>query len=235
LLNFKIIPVLWKSKYDYVIIEGYHSISLLLAILTAKLSKKKVALRTEAYLDKSKPVLVRYFKEIYLRLVLPLFDLIFYSSDSAKKYYIHYGVKHNILVFVPAAVDNDFFRKQINILGNSQDTIRNKLAISKTTVIILGVGRITNRKNWKELIDAFNVLRSKCNVALIIVGDGPDKKRLIEYVKLNKIGKVYFVGFKNQTEISPYYHTSDIFALTSKYDPSPKVLNEALNFGLPLV
>ncbi len=46
---------------------------------------------------------------------------------------------------------------------------------------------------------------------------------------------ILFVGFKNTSEISTYYVISDIFVLPSMYDPTPKALNEALLFGLPVV
>jgi glycosyltransferase involved in cell wall biosynthesis len=32
-----------------------------------------------------------------------------------------------------------------------------------------------------------------------------------------------------------FHFVSDIFVLPSEYDPSPKVLNEALNFGHPII
>ena len=46
---------------------------------------------------------------------------------------------------------------------------------------------------------------------------------------------VIFTGFINHSSISPYYEMADLFALISEYDNSPKSVNEAMNFSLPVL
>jgi len=47
---------------------------------------------------------------------------------------------------------------------------------------------------------------------------------------------VHFAGFLNQTEIGAAYACADIFVLPSLYDETwGLVVNEAMNFGLPVV
>jgi glycosyltransferase involved in cell wall biosynthesis len=46
---------------------------------------------------------------------------------------------------------------------------------------------------------------------------------------------IHFVGFKNQTEISKYYAMSDIFLLSSDSETWGLVINEAMNFRLPVI
>ena len=55
-----------------------------------------------------------------------------------------------------------------------------------------------------------------------------------EYSKRHHI-KAIFTGFVNQTEISKYYSISDLNVVISDYDPSPKAMNEAMNFKLPII
>ena len=47
--------------------------------------------------------------------------------------------------------------------------------------------------------------------------------------------RVYFSGFVNQSQISHYYSMADAVVVISSYDPSPKVMNEAMNFSLPVI
>ena len=44
-----------------------------------------------------------------------------------------------------------------------------------------------------------------------------------------------FTGLLGQKELAKHYMIADIYALLSDYDASPKTLNEALNFGVPLI
>ena len=44
-----------------------------------------------------------------------------------------------------------------------------------------------------------------------------------------------FAGFKNQSELPPYYTCLDMFVLPSRFDPWGLVLNEAMLFGVPVV
>ena len=47
--------------------------------------------------------------------------------------------------------------------------------------------------------------------------------------------KAVFTGFQNQTQLPKYYTISDIDVVISDYDPSPKAMNEAMNFRLPII
>ena len=64
----------------------------------------------------------------------------------------------------------------------------------------------------------------------------PPRSTLFPYTTLfRSLDNVYFLGFKNQSELSPLYYIADVFVLPSEFDPSPKVINEAMNFSLPII
>ncbi len=236
ILCLKVIPKIARSDFDAVIVEGYHSVSLFMASISAMLSGKIVFLRTEADLGMKRPVLLRMIKYAYLRLLFSLFDRILYSSSCSEDYYAHYGIRSDYLTFVPSAVDNEFFKKQRTTSNQKASRIRQELGISDDMIVVLGVGRMVKRKKWDHLIKAFETARRQNNkLALILVGDGPEYNFLQNRVMENNIDNVFLVGFMNQSQIVDYYETADILAQTSEYDPSPKVLNEAINFGLPLL
>ena len=72
---------------------------------------------------------------------------------------------------------------------------------------------------------------------LLIVGSGPMRGRdaTASYVR-HALPDVVFAGFLNQSEISRAYAAADIFALASGWHETwGLVVNEAMNFGLPVV
>ncbi len=70
---------------------------------------------------------------------------------------------------------------------------------------------------------------------LLIVGDGPLRVSLEEYCRTRQLQDVRFLGFRNQSELPTFYRAADLALLVSSVDQSPKMLNEAMNFGLPAV
>ena len=57
-----------------------------------------------------------------------------------------------------------------------------------------------------------------------------------DFVSVQRIPDVIFAGFLNQSQISQAYAAADVFALASGWDETwGVVVNEAMNFGLPVV
>jgi glycosyltransferase involved in cell wall biosynthesis len=74
------------------------------------------------------------------------------------------------------------------------------------------------------------------NRALVYLGDGILRKSLEDYAKEKGLKDVYFLGFKNQTELSKYYALADIFVLPSGIGETwGLVVNEAMCFSLPII
>lgn len=231
--------LLWlkKKRFDGVFLQGYTAISYWLGLVAAKVAGLDVIFRGEATLKKNNSSsLAEYIKSLALGSILKHSDAVLYSCTGNRKYFKHYGCSDEKLYPFPSVVDNDYFRAQIDKLCCNTENLRRQLGVSQDTFVVLTVGRIDKRKQHRDLISAVNVLQRRgYNVSLVIVGNGPEKARLEKMVLEKSIRNIHFVGFKNQSEIAAYYYTSDVFVLCSAYDPSPKVINEALNFSLPLV
>ena len=68
----------------------------------------------------------------------------------------------------------------------------------------------------------------------VFIGAGKDEQKLRKLAQRYQVD-ARFVGFVEQLQISKFYSIAHVFILPSEYDPSPKVLNEAMNFGLPII
>lgn len=104
-------------------------------------------------------------------------------------------------------------------------------------VVISSVGRLGAEKNWAVLIKAVaKVLDTHPKVRLVIIGEGPERRRLQKLTKslgiaerVNMIGKVDF------DEVPSYLKASDLFAFASTTETQGLVTLEAMAAGLPVV
>lgn len=234
-INFGIFKELRKEKYDAVLIHGYESLTAWLTIAAAKLTGTKIIWRGEAVLRGMEGG--NSIKQVLKRFVLRKFfnscDAIMFSCTGNKDYLKFYGVGDNKLFSIPCAVNNEFFQKERDKYINEVDNIKSELDIDKDHLVILFSARFTSRKRPLDLLNALTKL-DNTKITVLFVGDGPERKKMEKFVLKNNINAV-FTGFLSQIEISKYYSVSDVDIVISDYDPSPKAMNEAMNFRLPII
>jgi len=100
---------------------------------------------------------------------------------------------------------------------------------------VLMVSRLAKEKRIDVAISAFKkVTESFPGAALVIVGEGPEKKHLQVCAEYNQVSaSVIFAGW--ETDLTPYYKTADVFLLTSEYEGYGMSLIEAAASGCPIV
>jgi len=236
--SFGIIKEIFNNSYDAIIVFGWSSFVSWLVFLTKPLHKTPIILRGESDLNKKIGFIKGFIKLIVLKILFKFTNAFLYSYSLNKEFYKFYGVPEKKLFFNPCAVDNERFIAASKELKSKNYELRKRLGIKKSDIVILFSGKLMERKRPMDLLKAFELLNSKfhiLNSSLIFVGDGVLRQELENYTKENNLKDVHFVGFKNQTEIPEYYAMADIFVLPSEFDPSPKALNEAMNFGIPSI
>ncbi|MBU2928370.1 glycosyltransferase family 4 protein [Winogradskyella psychrotolerans] len=124
--------------------------------------------------------------------------------------------------------------KEIVVLPNPISTELSQLRRAYSTNrenIILSVGTFNDDKRQEKIIYAFHNLKLS-DWKLVLIGDGPNKSKLITLIKeLNLAHKVQIVSkVKN---VHDYYNIAKIFAFASKAEGFPNVLLEAMHYGLP--
>lgn len=117
---------------------------------------------------------------------------------------------------------------------DKRDRIRKELGI-ENKFVIGHVGRFMYQKNHEFLIDVFSeVAKSEPNAALLLIGDGPLKSRIMQKVKnLHLEDKVYFLGLRS--DVQDLYNAMDLFVLPSYYEGLPVVGVECQANGLPVL
>lgn len=131
---------------------------------------------------------------------------------------------------------NFFYRysnpKEIHVLPNGVNIDIDVDLVKKKEFALIYVGRLSGEKRIHIAINAF--IDSKIEGIMAIVGDGPLKNELIDFVKNKKVeDKVIFLGWTNKPE--NFIIKSHMLILTSKIEGYGLVVSEAICLGVPVV
>jgi len=167
------------------------------------------------------------FRKTAAFLVTGAFNQAFYKS---------YGVHLSRCFPVPLAVDNEFFSRASDQARTDKLGIRAQYGIPPETMLLLFVGKLIPRKRPQDLLAVLGLVQPTApELAVAFAGTGPMLPELQAAVVRRGLRNVFFLGFKNQSELAPIYAMADIFVLPSERDPKPLVANEAMACGLPVV
>lgn len=134
-----------------------------------------------------------------------------------------------------------FIRNGVNILDSEIKPIdveetKERFGIPKDTTVLLVCSRLEGWKKVDRSILAFHELKNKEQYNLIILGEGPERKKLENLVKeLNLSHYIKFMGAVKNEEVKIYMQLADIFL--SFYDLSNvgNPLLEALCLKKPII
>lgn len=122
---------------------------------------------------------------------------------------------------------------QVQRLGVDVSTARILSEPTGRLPLLLAVGRLHSVKNHTFLLQACSRLR-RCGMRFrcIIVGDGPDRKKLATLIRqLGIEDLVTLAGHVPHSKIGAYYELADLVVLTSHSEGIPLVLMEAMARG----
>ena len=213
---FKLLELINKKKPDYIIAHLLTSIPIFLTLFIK--NKTKIVLRISGLpkLNFIRHTFWKLFSRKIYRVTCPSIGTFEYLQK------VNIFDKNKIFVLRDPAIQLDEFLKKKN------EKIRD-LKIEKKNLIV-GIGRLTRQKNFLLLIKAFKQILIKYpNYHLILLGDGEQKKLLIEEThKLEIQNKISFLGY--QENVYKYLLNSDCFILTSLWeDPGFVILEAALS------
>lgn len=191
--------------------------------------------RGEADLKPDRSWPVRAAKRIVLPPFYAAFDAVLYSYEANRRYCRHYGVPEEKLFFCPSAVDGDWLREQAEGADRSA-FLREQFSLDPGRSIVLFVGKLMEVKRPLDLVRAFAQAGLEGESALVFVGAGEREEDMRREARSLGIGRALHVtGFVPQEKVAQWYRAADLVALPSSSDRSPKVLHEAMEFGLPVV
>ncbi|NFI94750.1 glycosyltransferase family 4 protein [Clostridium botulinum] len=213
----KLTQYLNDNKYDVIIgAEGYYS--LLLGLISKKIDAKTIGWQHSSY--------NAYLNNRYRY---------YWNQDKLFKNYLHNLDKCIVLT----KEDSKLYKEKLNI---NCDVIYNPLSFQSkikskcNDKSIIFVGRLVKQtKGLDLLIKAFSLVnKEKKDWQLKIVGDGPDRKKLIKYIyKYHLENNIILLG--KSDNVKKHYLQSSIFVSSSRWEGFGLAITEAMECGLPVI
>jgi len=121
---------------------------------------------------------------------------------------------------VPNFVELDYFQKMAGF--QERDAL-------------IHISNFRRVKRAIEVVKAFEIIKKQTdkNLRLILVGEGPEKPGIINYLQERKIPDVVVHGILDKNEIAKLLNQSLAFVLPSYFENSPLALLEAQACGTP--
>ena len=120
---------------------------------------------------------------------------------------------------------------------SSLQALRASLSVPDDAFVLFALGRLIPKKGFSDLLVAFAALPTSVHgrpLYLMIAGDGPMRSTLVKGAEDYGIAdRARWVGW--QTQVTPYFHMSDLLVCPSHDEPLGNVILEAWAHGLPVL
>jgi len=215
--------LLRHGKFDIITVQDQYYLALVGRILARKF---KIGLELQIHGFEKYSGL----RKIIADFAIPRANAIRCVSQRLKRQLVRdFGVREEKITVVP------IFAKTQFPISNFQFPNRSQSKNLEDKFIFLTVGRLAAVKNINLQIRAMaEAVKKYPNVELIIVGDGPERKKLELKIKNLKLQNyIKLLGWQNDPD--EFYLKADAFLLTSNSEGWGMVAIEAANYGLPII
>lgn len=216
-----------KCGYDVIIITGYASPSIVLAIMYCRGKKIPYYIESDGgFCKKDTPL--KYLLKRYLFRGAKGF---FVSCNEYRNYLLSFKIDpQKIFIYPFTSVRKKNILEHPLSLREKRD-LRKQLGLSDG-VILIAVGQFIYRKGFDILLKALPLI--KYPIQAFIVGGNITEEYADLCEKMN-LKNVRFVPFLEKEQLFRLYKAADIFVLPTREDIWGLVINEAMACGLPVV
>ncbi len=236
LINFGIWQHIKQGKYDAVVLQSWTNVTWWVAFFACLRFKTPIFFMTDANVlsEASRSFAKKVIKKFILNFLFKRTAGFLTTGVANEEFYKHYGADTAKMVrFYFSWGYKEFFEKAQQIIPK-RSVLRKSLGIQEDDFLVLYVGRLSEEKDPKIILTAFNLLPNK-NKKLFFVGDGPLRKDIERQIKVTNAQGVSIIGFKNRDSIGDFYAVADVLVLPSSSETWGIVVNEAMCFGLPII
>lgn len=163
------------------------------------------------------------------------YDLFLGVGSLTLQYLAAYGVPPERTGLFPYAVDVEAFRQGSALPPEERLAVRERLGVPPDARLVLALAKFNEREAPWDLLRAFDRLRHREDVWLVLAGDGSERADLEETVRANGLDRVRFPGYVPYPELPALYAASDLFVHPAREERWGVSVQEALACGLPVV
>jgi len=220
-LSLKVLSYL-SRKYDVILLGGYSSPTMMLAIARMRLRRVKFGIVCDGILPREDSKQKKALKTWLVS------SASFWLSSGrvTTAQLLKYGaVEERIYEYPFSSVREAEIADPKDITPEHKRTCKDLIGC-KEEKLILYVGQLIHRKGVDVLLEAFKKLDAP-NTRLVIVGGDTGRQCGDD--------RISFVEFQKKEELPVYYRAADVFVLPTREDIWGLVVNEALANGVPVV
>jgi glycosyltransferase involved in cell wall biosynthesis len=237
LFNRGLMSRITPQNVDAVFMQSFYTYSNRLAFLLCKLRGIPTIMHNDASIitDDRYSRLRQVALSIFYPSMYGMVDYWIATGDHNSIYLRHYGVPDEKMVRGCIPYDRERFEQTIAHNQDEIQQIRQKLCWSNDTVLYGFTGKYIERKNPFEFIEAIaQAHKTDPRIRGIMIGGGVLEPEINKRLATMN-GEVINVGFVNQSKLPLYYAAMDVFVSTSRIDPHPLVVSEAMAAGCPVI
>lgn len=160
-----------------------------------------------------------------------------FVADATRDAYAALNTRHNFTV-IRNGLDTMRIEQACRAWPKAQ--ARASIGVREHETVMLLLGTVCQRKGQQDLVNALVKLPTKLHqqVRCYIVGDRPsdysvELHALVGQLPSSLRSRIHLVPETRQT--AQYYRAADLFICTSRLESYPRVVLEAMAYGLPLV
>jgi glycosyltransferase involved in cell wall biosynthesis len=156
-------------------------------------------------------------------------DAVVATSPETRTEAIAFGIAPDKVQLIVNGVDTTRFKPRDR---EAKLALRRELHIAANGMVLF-VGRLSAEKNPDGLLSAWRQIVSRVDDGwkLVLIGDGPMRDELMDYVNTHQLGDhVQFTG--QQANIESWMAAADLFVLPSHHEGLSNSLLEAMSSGL---
>lgn len=222
-----IIKTITKNKYDRVILCGYASPSVILAVTFCRLFGKEYMLEFDGGFNKKDRGFIRILK----RFIFKGAKRLLITCHDTEEYLKSFGVPADRISYYPfsSVRESEILDKVVS--NEEKQVLKKELGICDKKAI-LSVGQFIHRKGFDILINAMKYVDPEAE-AYIVGGEPTDE--YLQMCRNIEINNIHFIPFCKKNELLKWYKACDLFVLPTRYDIWGLVVNEAMACGLPVI
>jgi glycosyltransferase involved in cell wall biosynthesis len=230
---------IWQSivaRPDVVHLAGWGHFSVIFALVVAVVLRVPVTIESDTQLRFDAPAWKQFTKALIYPWLFRIPVVLLPGGSRQAAFFRYYGVSGRKIRNAQMTVDVRQMQERCRQLGSEgRLTTRRQVGLGETDCVFVFVGRLVPHKGVADLLQAFDRI---CNivpeeVALLVVGDGPDASRVKDAALRNP--RIHWVGRLEQRGVIEMLHASDVAVVPSHIEPWGLVVNEAMAVGLPVV
>jgi glycosyltransferase involved in cell wall biosynthesis len=228
-VSLEVIAHLKTHTYDYVVMNGYSSLTEIITILYLQRHRIPYYIYVNGGMIRKESFLKFQLKKRLISKAIGFFS----PTKLIDDYLLYYGANIDKIIYFPYST---VFEQELSTQPLSPQgklSLRKVIGLPLEGKIFMAIGEFIPRKNFSALIQAWRSVPASMH--LMLIGEGKQEGHYRRLIKRFKLKNIHLTSFQPKNLILSYLRSSDGFILMSKEDIYGHVINEALSQGTPVL